>query len=108
MKLNAADWSGRGNGPAGVGVGSFGGLRSPPKAKVKRSNRVGCAKKEGAGGAGAVAGIQRRKGISLPLSVARRVSPAPNRSGEPVRPSRNRSERFTCMRAAKSLDRHRF
>jgi hypothetical protein len=47
-----ADWPGLGNGPAGLG----GGRSKAPKAKVTRSNRVGCARKGYARSAGTVAG----------------------------------------------------
>ena len=55
MGAHLADWRDVGNGLAGGWDGSGGWLRSPPKAKVTRSNRVGCARKARAERAGTVA-----------------------------------------------------
>jgi len=51
--------AGQGQRPVEGLDGSVGGLRGPPKAKVTRSNRVGCAGKARAERAGAVAGRNR-------------------------------------------------
>src|SRR4030081_2198992 len=52
VAVHLPDWPGLGNGPASAGWRK----RKARKAKVKRSNRVGCARKECAGSAGTVAG----------------------------------------------------
>src|SRR6266850_1376174 len=56
VAVHLADWPGMGNGPA---RGWVGGRSKARKAKVTRSNRVGCARKAYAGRAGIVAGKSR-------------------------------------------------
>jgi hypothetical protein len=61
--VHLADWPGRGNGPAGGALNQLFALSKAPKAWVTRSNRVGCARKAGAGGCrdcGGLVGLSRR------------------------------------------------